>query len=130
MIQKTSASLTLAAFLAVPVVASDYRHLPDHVEICIGCHGAEGNVVYDGTPVIGGKDEAYLYQMLSNMQQGWIEVELMASFIEALDEAQLREAVKYFSQRPVMEPEEDLYCAGCHESTTNHARWDVEEPHG
>ena len=86
----------LAAGAAPPALAQ--ASVPDtmaqRLQACTVCHGKEGRATRDGYfPRIAGKPAAYLHNQLRHFQAGRRQAVGMASLLDHLDDAYLRESI-------------------------------------
>ncbi len=72
--------------------------IAQRVQACTGCHGKEGRATQVGYfPRIAGKPAGYLYQQLLNFRENRRHNPAMASLIENLSDAYLRDMAEYFA---------------------------------
>lgn len=130
----TLAGIFIFALSGLGYFAWSYNHVAevnlDNVRVCFGCHGEQGNIVFDETPVLAGKKREYLLSQLQMIQQGQREIPVMEGVLANYDRRQLLEAAHYYANLPTPEQtESELFCAGCHEATSNESIFPVPEPH-
>jgi cbb3-type cytochrome c oxidase subunit III len=110
-------------------------------QVCVACHGADGNSPTPANPKIAGQHAAYLYKQLTNfkVQKGATEAQranpIMAGFAATLSDADMRNVAAYFASqklkpsaaknKDIVEAGQKIYrggiadknvpaCAGCH----------------
>ncbi len=110
-------------------------------QVCVACHGADGNSPTPANPKIAGQHAAYLYKQLDNfkVQKGANEAQranpIMAGFAATLSDQDMRNVAAYFASqklkpsaaknKDIVEAGQKIYrggiadknipaCAGCH----------------
>ncbi len=98
------AALILAALiLAAPAARAQSAPPPeiaDQVGLCAACHGQDGRPVNEGTPIIWGQEEYYIYIQMRDIQAGRRASEVMLGVVADLSRAQMKALGKYFSRQP------------------------------
>ena len=72
----------------------------DNVTVCFGCHGKSGDIAYEGSPLLAGKDRAYLLAQLQVIQKGQRDVPVMEGILTNYSRRQLLEAAHYYANLP------------------------------
>lgn len=109
-------------------------------QLCVACHGADGNSVAPANPKLAGQHAGYLYKQLANFKpqsgkQAARENALMAGMVANLSEADMRALAAYYASqklKPAAASDKELAalgqkiwrggiaersvaaCAGCH----------------
>ena len=90
-------------------------------QVCVACHGADGNSPTPANPKIAGQHAAYLYKQLGNfkVQKGATEAEranpIMAGFAATLSDEDMRNVAAYFASqklKPSAAKDKDIVQAG------------------
>jgi cytochrome c553 len=100
------------------------------VEICAGCHGADGKPVDKTTPVIWGQLTGYIYIQLRDFKRGDRKSDIMQPIASAFEKDDMLAIAEYFSQKPwpdlgeprapkdvsrkATDAEHSVGCTGCH----------------
>jgi cytochrome c553 len=112
---------------ARPAVAES---IAEKVEVCAGCHGADGKPVDKTIPVIWGQLTGYIYIQLRDFKRGDRKNEIMQPIASAFERDDMLAIAEYFSQKkwPDLEQprapkdvskkatdaEHSVGCTGCH----------------
>jgi cytochrome c553 len=93
----------VAVLLAVSGVASTPLHaqgIEDKVQLCAGCHGADGKPADKTIPVISGQQAGYLYIQLRDFKRGDRKNDIMQPIASAFERDDLMAIAEYFSKKP------------------------------
>ncbi|MDE2376448.1 MAG: cytochrome c4 [Bradyrhizobium sp.] len=106
------------------------KALAEKVEICAGCHGADGKPVDKTIPIIWGQLPGYIYIQLRDFKRGDRKNETMQPIASALEKDEMMAIAEYFSQKPwpdigqprapkavaqkASDAEHSVGCTGCH----------------
>jgi cytochrome c553 len=72
--------------------------MAQRMQACVACHGKEGRATNAGFfPRIAGKPSGYLYRQLLNFREGRRHNATMASLVDQMSDAYLREIADYFA---------------------------------
>lgn len=104
--------------------------IADKIEICAGCHGADGKPVDKSIPIIWGQLPGYIYIQLRDFKRGDRKNETMQPIASALEKDEMMAIAEFFSQKPwpdlsqprapksvaqtAIEAEHSVGCTGCH----------------
>jgi cytochrome c553 len=104
--------------------------IAEKVEICAGCHGADGKPVDKTTPVIWGQLEGYIYIQLRDFKRGDRKNDIMQPIASAFEKDDMLAIAAYFAQKPwpdlgqprspkdvarkAVDAEHSVGCTGCH----------------
>lgn len=70
-------------------------------QICIACHGTDGNSPLPENPILAGQHEAYLLKQLHNYKSGTRENAIMAAIVAGLSDQDMRDVSAFYaSQSP------------------------------
>lgn len=70
------------------------------VEVCVACHGADGNSTSPDFPKLGGQYPDYLAKALRDYKSGDRKNAIMAGFAKPLSSAEIDNLAAYFSAQP------------------------------
>jgi cytochrome c553 len=90
----------LGLALAASTTAADAESIEDKVQICAGCHGADGKPVDKSFPVIWGQQQGYLYIQLRDFKRGDRKNEIMQPIAASMERDDMLAIAAYFSQKP------------------------------
>ena len=65
-------------------------------EVCVSCHGQDGNAIVMGAPKLGGQKADYLAKALMDYQSGARNNAIMSAFSGTLSPAEMEAIGKYF----------------------------------
>ncbi|MFZ5573984.1 MAG: c-type cytochrome [Pseudomonadota bacterium] len=70
-------------------------------QVCLACHGADGNSVAAANPKLAGMNEEYLYKQLSEFKSGARKNPIMNGMVKDLTDTDMKNLAAYFSlQQP------------------------------
>ncbi len=72
-------------------------YVPEKVQLCETCHGADGRGIDDSTPVLAGQYSSYLERALLDYRSGDRNNAIMAGFAGALSDTEISELVAWYS---------------------------------
>jgi cytochrome c553 len=90
----------LGLTLAGSTTGAGAGSIEDKVQICAGCHGAEGKPVDKSFPVIWGQQQGYLYIQLRDFKRGDRKNEIMQPIAASMERDDMLAIAAYFSQKP------------------------------
>lgn len=95
-------TLLVASTLAGPLPAQEAppAGIAETVELCAGCHGADGRPVLEEAPIIWGQEYFYIYTQLRDYKAGRRESESMQPVVADMSRDQMKAVAQYFSDRP------------------------------
>jgi len=92
--------LILLAFtstlISTPLMAAEK---PAKLQMCAGCHGADGNSLVPTYPKLAGQHSKYLEKQLKDFRDGFRKDAVMQSFVKNLTDQDIRELADYYSQQ-------------------------------
>jgi len=71
----------------------------EEANMCVGCHGVDGNSLSPTFPKIAGQYKDYLYHSLKSYQNGKRKNGIMVGIASTLNEQQIKKLSKYFSSQ-------------------------------
>jgi cytochrome c553 len=69
-------------------------------EVCVACHGADGNSTSPDFPRIGGQYDDYLAKALRDYKSGQRKNAIMAGFAQALSKQDIENLAAYYAAQP------------------------------
>ncbi|WP_426612162.1 c-type cytochrome [Bradyrhizobium sp. McL0616] len=112
---------------AAPAMADN---IAEKVEVCAGCHGADGKPIDKTIPVIWGQLTGYVYIQLRDFKRGDRKSEIMQPIASAFERDDMLAIAEYFSQKKwpdlgqprapkdvskkATDAEHSVGCTGCH----------------
>ena len=90
-------ALVISAALSAPGKAQ--QDVEAKLQVCSACHGANGQPISPGIPIIWGQTEYFLTKQLHDYISGDRESPIMAPLARTLTQAELRPAAKYFNAK-------------------------------
>ena len=93
------AALTTAVLTTGAVAGGDPAAGQKKSEVCVGCHGADGNSAVGANPRLAGQYESYLYQALTQYKNGQRESILMANMVANLSDQDMRDLAAWFASQ-------------------------------
>jgi cytochrome c553 len=106
------------------------KALAEKIELCAGCHGADGKPVDKTIPIIWGQLPGYTYIQLRDFKRGDRKNEIMQPIASALEKDEMLAIGEFFSQKPwpdlgqprapkavaqkAIDAEHSVGCTGCH----------------
>lgn len=70
-------------------------------QVCLACHGVDGNSVAAANPKLAGMNEEYLYKQLSEFKSGARKNPVMGGIVKDLTDTDMKNLAAYFSlQQP------------------------------
>ena len=89
--------------LATPASAADIAAGAKKAEVCVACHGADGNSTDPNNPRLAGQHRDYLAKALRDYKSGERKNAIMNSFAQALSKQDIDNLAAYFaSQKSVL----------------------------
>ena len=70
--------------------------------LCIACHGIDGNSLISANPKLGGQHAAYILKQLKNFKSGLRENAVMAGMVVNLTEQEMINLALYFSEQNIL----------------------------
>ena len=97
-----SAALLLVPMLAVaPAVAQDVDAGRKKAEVCVACHGVNGNSTVPQFPILAGQTARYVYLQLKDFKEGRRSEPQMEPFVKDLSRQDMLDLAAFFAaQKP------------------------------
>jgi len=125
-----SAAVTLAAVLAACATPLYADSIEEKVQVCAGCHGADGKPVDKTIPTIWGQQAGYIYIELRDFKRGDRKSDIMQPIASSLERQDMLDIAEYFSKKPfpdlgqpraakdvstrAVNANQSIGCTGCH----------------
>lgn len=125
-----SGLLLAAGITPAPAQGIVEQGIAEKVEVCAGCHGADGKPADKSIPVIWGQLEGYIYIQLRDFKRGDRKSDIMQPIVSSLEKDDMLAIAAYFSQKPwpdlgqprapkdvarkASDTEHSVGCTGCH----------------
>lgn len=120
----------LLAVLSLPAGPLHAAGIEDKVQLCTGCHGADGKPADKTIPVIWGQQAGYLYIELRDFKRGDRKNDIMQPIASAFERDDMMAIAQYFSSKPwpdlgqpraskdvsnrALSADRSVGCTGCH----------------
>lgn len=130
MTMKLRSVILLGLALSAGAAPAAADSIAEKVEICAGCHGADGKPIDKTTPVIWGQLTGYIYIQLRDFKRGDRKSEIMQPIASAFEKDDMLAIAEYFSQKKwpdlalprapkdvskkAIDAEHSVGCTGCH----------------
>jgi len=121
---------TLAAVLSVSATPSSAQSIEEKVQVCAGCHGADGKPVDKTIPTIWGQQAGYIYIELRDFKRGDRKSDIMQPIVSSFERQDMLDIADYFSKKPwpdlgqpraskdvsarAVSASQSIGCTGCH----------------
>ena len=93
------AALAAVTLSGAVVAGGDPAAGKEKSAVCAGCHGVDGNSVVGANPRLAGQYESYLYQALTQYQNGQRNDILMANIVRDLSDQDLKDLAAWFASQ-------------------------------
>jgi cytochrome c553 len=90
-------TVTLAATFGVRALAQDLEAGRKKAEVCVACHGPNGNSTLPVFPILAGQTARYLYLQLKDFKEGRRTEPQMAPFIAGLSRDDMLDLAAFFA---------------------------------
>jgi cytochrome c553 len=123
-------ALALGSILNLGAPPANAQSIAEKVEVCAGCHGADGKPVDKLIPAIWGQQQGYLYIQLRDFKRGDRKNEIMQPIASAMERDEMLAIAEYFSKKPwpnlgqprapkevatrALRANSSVGCTGCH----------------
>ena len=127
---RISAAFVLAAAFSVCTTPSSAQSIEEKVQVCAGCHGADGKPVDKTIPTIWGQQAGYIYIELRDFKRGDRKSDIMQPIASSLERQDMLDIADYFSKKPwpdlgqprapkdvstrAVNANQSIGCTGCH----------------
>ena len=125
-----SSVFALAIVLANSGTPLHAQSIEEKVEICAGCHGADGKPIDKLIPTIWGQQQGYLYIQLRDFKRGDRKNDIMQPIASTMERTDMLAIAEYFSKKPwpdlsqpgapkevankALSANRSVGCTGCH----------------
>lgn len=112
---------------ALPAAA---QSIEEKIQVCAGCHGADGKPIDKTIPVIWGQQQGYLYIQLRDFKRNDRKNEIMQPIVSTMERQDMMDIAEYFSKKPwpdlgqprapkdvserALSANRSVGCTGCH----------------
>jgi cytochrome c553 len=93
-------AVVLAAILSARATPLQAQSIEEKVQVCAGCHGADGKPVDKTIPTIWGQQAGYLYIELRDFKRGDRKSDIMQPIASSLERQDMLDIAQYFSGKP------------------------------
>jgi cytochrome c553 len=125
-----SGVVAVAAVLATCATPLHAQSIEEKVQVCAGCHGADGKPIDNTIPTIWGQQAGYIYIELRDFKRGDRKSEIMQPIASSLERQEMLDIAEYFSKKPwpnlgqpsaskdvaerALSANRSVGCTGCH----------------
>jgi cytochrome c553 len=122
-------AVALAAIL-IGATPSSADGIEDKVQVCAGCHGADGKPIDKTIPVLWGQQAGYIYIQLRDFKRGDRKSDIMQPIVADFERADMLAIADYFSKKTwpdlgqprapkdvssrALQANTSVGCTGCH----------------
>jgi cytochrome c553 len=122
--------VAFGAFVGIRSLPANAQTIAEKMEVCAGCHGADGKPVDKTIPVIWGQQAGYLYFQLRDFKRGDRKNDIMQPIASTLERQDMLDIADYFSKKPwpdlgqpraskdvadrALSANHSIGCTGCH----------------
>lgn len=85
-----------SSLISAPAMASEK---PAKLQMCAGCHGADGNSIVPTYPKLAGQHTKYLEKQLKDFRDGFRKDSVMQSFAKNLSDQEILELARYYNRQ-------------------------------
>jgi len=89
-----------SAVLLLLMAGARAESIEDKVQVCTGCHGADGKPVDKTIPTIWGQQAGYIYIQLRDFKRGDRKSDIMQPIATQFERDDMLAIAEYFSQKP------------------------------
>jgi cytochrome c553 len=123
-------AVALASMSSPGVRSANAQGIAEKVEVCAGCHGADGKPIDKLIPAIWGQQQGYLYIQLRDFKRGDRKNEIMQPIAASMERDEMLAIAEYFSKKPwpnlgqpgapkevatrALRANSSVGCTGCH----------------
>jgi cytochrome c553 len=93
-------AVVLAAACNVGTTPLHAQSIEDKVQVCAGCHGADGKPIDKTFPIIWGQRAGYLYIELRDFKRGDRKNDTMQPIAASMSRDDMQAIAEYFSKKP------------------------------
>ena len=106
MFQKNIITILFALFFSALLAAEETESsamnekMKDKIQICVSCHGEQGETIMPVYPILAGQNFYYTYVQLKDLKSGYRKNEIMAAMVQDLDKDEMKLLASHFSEQP------------------------------
>jgi cytochrome c553 len=120
----------LAAVVSVCATPLYAQGIEEKIQVCAGCHGADGKPVDKTIPTIWGQQAGYIYIQLRDFKRGDRKSDIMQPIASSLERQDMLDVAEYFARKPwpdlgqpraskevsarALDANRSIGCTGCH----------------
>jgi cytochrome c553 len=93
-------AVVLAAILSARAMPLQAQSIEEKIQVCAGCHGADGKPVDKTIPTIWGQQAGYLYIELRDFKRGDRKSDIMQPIASSLERQDMLDIAQYFAGKP------------------------------
>jgi cytochrome c553 len=93
-------AVVLAAILSAGAMPLQAQSIEEKIQVCAGCHGADGKPVDKTIPTIWGQQAGYLYIELRDFKRGDRKSDIMQPIASSLERQDMLDIAQYFAGKP------------------------------
>jgi cytochrome c553 len=125
-----AAVVVLAAVITLRTTPSSAQSIEEKIQVCAGCHGADGKPVDKTIPTIWGQQAGYIYIELRDFKRGDRKSDIMQPIVASFERQDMLDIAEYFSKKPwpdlgqpraakdvaarAVAANQSIGCTGCH----------------
>ena len=105
MFQKNIITILFALFFSALLAAEETESsamnekMKDKIQICVSCHGDQGETIMPVYPILAGQNFYYTYVQLKDLKSGYRKNEIMAAMVQDLDKDEMKQLAGYFAEQ-------------------------------
>ncbi len=105
--RRAGTACAVAAALLGGALSASAAAPPEKLEVCLACHGAEGQSETDTVPSLGGQPSKYALIQLFMFREGLRKVEPMTELMKGWSDAELQQTADFIAALPPPKPPSD-----------------------
>jgi len=105
MFQKNIITILFALFFSTVFAAEEAeseamnKKMKDKIQICVSCHGKQGETIMPVYPILAGQNFYYTYVQLKDLKSGYRKNEIMAVMVQDLEKDEMKLLASHFSEQ-------------------------------
>ena len=104
MLRAMGAALVLASSLATPLAFAGMDEGKEKAQVCVACHGADGNATIPTVPSLAGQPKQFIVSALFMFREGRRQNDQMTPFAANLKNVDLNDLALFFSSQKMTAP--------------------------
>jgi cytochrome c553 len=129
-IKRVFGAVSLAAVVSLCATPLSAQGIEEKIQVCAGCHGANGKPVDKTIPTIWGQQAGYIYIELRDFKRGDRKSDIMQPIASSLERQDMLDIAEYFAKQPwpdlgqpraskevsarALDANRSIGCTGCH----------------